>query len=229
MPGRPPTKVCTRCGIRKSLTEFYRDRRQRDGYRPSCKKCWGRGRDVDPSKHAEYMRQYRAKRADMAQRPDWDETWASFAAIMSFRSRCYRAKIGAIIVSVEERVVATGYNGPPAGWVRAETSSCLDWCPRAQRGAAGSEPLDEDYGDCPANHAEINALMHSSRDERMGGTIYVTGSVCMACAKAVANSGLVRVVLVDVDYEHDAHRHPEEVRTFLEECGLEVIDVVVGA
>ena len=79
------------------------------------------------------------------------------------------------------------------------------------------------YEDCPANHAEINALLHCSRQEREGGSIYVTGSVCMACAKAIANSGLARVFLVNVDREADAHRNPDKVEEFLLLCDIAVI------
>src|SRR5688572_13621526 len=32
-------KVCTKCKMEKSLTEFYNDKCQKSGYRPSCKKC----------------------------------------------------------------------------------------------------------------------------------------------------------------------------------------------
>ena len=32
-------KVCTKCNLRKSLTEFYKDKYQKSGYRYYCKKC----------------------------------------------------------------------------------------------------------------------------------------------------------------------------------------------
>jgi len=32
-------KTCSRCGLEKDLTDFYRDRRHRDGYRSDCKAC----------------------------------------------------------------------------------------------------------------------------------------------------------------------------------------------
>jgi dCMP deaminase len=152
---------------------------------------------------------------------------------MGERSRCDRAKIGAIIVSTENRVVATGYNGPPANWsgLRPEEERprewyehCTNWCDRAIESAPG-EPADGLYANCPANHSEINALMHSSREEREGGSIYVSGSVCMSCAKAIANSGLARVVLVG---ETADYRNPAEVQRFLESCGIRVVSVDPG-
>src|SRR5688572_4694355 len=32
-------KICSKCQIEKSLTEFYKDKYQKSGYRPSCKMC----------------------------------------------------------------------------------------------------------------------------------------------------------------------------------------------
>lgn len=32
-------KVCTKCGVSKPITEFYRDKQKATGYRPDCKKC----------------------------------------------------------------------------------------------------------------------------------------------------------------------------------------------
>ena len=33
-------KVCTKCNLRKSLTEFYKDKCTRSGYRSGCIKCY---------------------------------------------------------------------------------------------------------------------------------------------------------------------------------------------
>lgn len=88
----------------------------------------------------------------------------------------------------------------------------------------GFTPIFEravDYTDCPALHAEANALMRGDRVAREGGTIYVTSHVCMGCAKLIANSGLRDVV---VAAQHDgAHREPEKVYRFLDQCGISVM------
>jgi deoxycytidylate deaminase len=155
---------------------------------------------------------------------------------MTERSRCDRAKIAAVIVSPHQRIVATGYNGPPARWTPPPpgelTTHCVDWCDRAQLIIEqGHSPVSEAvsalYEDCPTIHAEINALLYSDPHERKRGTIYVTGSVCMACAKAIGNSGITTVTLVNVDEEADAHRNPTEVRKFLVECDVRVRHVRV--
>jgi len=134
------------------------------------------------------------------------------------RSRCSRAQIGAVIVSANGRIASTGYNGPAATW--PEDSDCINWCKRAR----GEAPLDNSYEECPAIHAEMNALMYVDRSRVEGGTVYVNSSMCMNCAKAVSNSGLNRVVLLKT--KNDAHRNPESVVTYLRKCSMEVSEMV---
>lgn len=135
----------------------------------------------------------------------------TLAIAMSQRSRCGKG-VGAVIVSAEERVVATGYNGPPSGWPQ-QSESCQDFCPRLNQ-----DPKPASYDSCPSNHAEMNALLWSSRQERLGGTIYITTAPCMTCAKAIANSGLTLVVWIKT--EEKPHRSPEDVKQFLSKCGI---------
>ena len=123
--------------------------------------------------------------------------------------------MGAVIVSAEQRIVATGYNGPAAEW--PEQGECINWCPRAR----GEAPLDNMYDACPAIHAEANALLYVDRSKSAGGTIYITAPPCMQCAKLISNSGLSKVVcrLRAVDL----HRKPHDVLDYLRRCGIEVI------
>lgn len=136
------------------------------------------------------------------------------AKIAAKRSLCARAQVGALIADTTDRIVQTGYNGPPSGYVHG-SQPCNIWCKRAQ----GPTP-SPDYTDCVTLHAEANALMWSDRSLRQGGTIYITSHVCWGCAKLIANSGLKRVV---VHAERaDLHRDPMASYTFLLECGLDV-------
>ena len=143
-------------------------------------------------------------------RPTWDRTWMDLALTIAKRSQCGKG-VGAVIVSAENRVVATGYNGPPAGYPTKSATTCSAFCPRLQL-----DPKPASYDACPSNHAEINALLWSSRQERLGGTIYITTAPCMSCAKALANSGLQEVVWVKT--EEKLHRSPKAVMDFLTLC-----------
>lgn len=149
-------------------------------------------------------------------RPSWDETWMAVADTIAERSNCDSRQVGAVIVNNQNRIVSSGYNGPPRGYPIPDGSTCSDWCPRRQSGA---QPLS--YGlSCLSVHAEANALIFADRATYQGGTIYVTAACCQDCAKLIANSGLSRVV-VRVD-ERDAHRNPGVTIEFIRTCGLDV-------
>jgi dCMP deaminase len=138
------------------------------------------------------------------------------AVDISMRSRCARRLVGAVIVDDSNRIVATGYNGPPGEMV-LEEGSCLQWCPRAMMGDAGAG-----YDNCYSVHAEANAIAFVDRRDRIGGTLYVTSSVCISCAKLISNSGIRRVVVrAQVG---DEHRKPEVGKTIMRLSSVQVDD-----
>lgn len=156
-------------------------------------------------------------------RPTWDELWMDVARTVALRSLCDRDQVGAVIVSSTNRIIDTGYNGPPAEFKRDDTT-CREWCPRSW--LTEDEAPEVDYSDCPSLHAEANALMFSDRRLRDGGTIYVSSGTCSGCAKLVANSGLARAVYSPSQRNDGAvHRNSEQWYDFLRDCGLRV-DVV---
>ena len=120
--------------------------------------------------------------------------------------------MGAVIVSADQHIVATGYNGPAAAW--PGVGECINWCERAK----GRTTLGSEYFGCPAIHAEANALLYVDRSKSLGGTMYIVAPPCDACAKLISNSGLSRVVCRISD--EDMHRNPPAVLEDLEKCGV---------
>ncbi|KKL76892.1 hypothetical protein LCGC14_2040310 [marine sediment metagenome] len=59
------SKVCTKCGLEKELTEFYRQSATKDGLRYWCKECVAQWRKDNPERRsisdAKYDRKYREK------------------------------------------------------------------------------------------------------------------------------------------------------------------------
>ena len=148
-------------------------------------------------------------------RPDWEETWLSLASLMALRSKC-PVQVGAVIVDRQQRVVSTGYAGPPALWtpgfmfdVKPGAALCTKYCVRANADPAVRDP---GYGDCPTSHAEANALMFADRSRAEEGSIYVSSIPCFACVKMIANSGVGRCVWID---DEAPGREPEKVMKFL--------------
>lgn len=130
------------------------------------------------------------------------------------RSRCSRAKVGAVVVTADNRVASCGYNGPPKGL--QVTGDCSKWCPRAM----GQTDLSADYSACESLHAEDNALLRADFTQIQGGTIYVSRAICIICARRIANSGLECAVHRVIP--EDEHRNPDRVEEYLRSVGLQV-------
>lgn len=137
------------------------------------------------------------------------------ADAIASKSRCSRAQIGAVVVSKDQRISSTGYNGPAATF--PAEGECIDWCPRAQ----GKTVLDNTYDSCPSIHAEANALLYVDRSRVEGGTIYITDAACYQCAKLVSNSGITRVVMRIGT--RAAHRLPDATVDYFKKCNIEVV------
>jgi dCMP deaminase len=117
-------------------------------------------------------------------RPNWDNYFLIIADAVSLRMSCDRARIGAIIVSPDKRILSTGYGGAPSGW-----PSCDE---------VGHELMEiNGRQSCVRTiHAEENAIVTAAKHgvPLIGGTLYTTASTCYNCLKRVAQVGIKRVV-----------------------------------
>lgn len=110
-------------------------------------------------------------------RKDWDSYFLDIAFKVASRSTCPRLNVGAVVVK-DRRIKGTGYNGSPSG-----LPHCLD---------VGCLMVDHHCIRCL--HAELNAIMECSPEERKNATIYITDQPCAECAKIIIASGIIRVV-----------------------------------
>ena len=136
------------------------------------------------------------------QAPTWDEYFLDIAKAVSARAKCTRRRVGALLV-LERRIIATGYNGAAPG-----RPDCLAGaCPRGQL-SYDEVPGLGDYdrpgtpGFCIAIHAEVNALLFSTRDTK-GAVAYITDEPCPGCRKALAAAGIIRAVWPQGEYSAD--------------------------
>lgn len=121
------------------------------------------------------------------ERPDWDEYFMSIARVVAARSNCVKRKVAALI-TVDRRIIATGYNGTPRGVTNCNEGGC----PRCNSFAPGGA----DLGECLCSHAEENAITQSAYHgvSVRGGTVYTTFCPCLMCTKMIINAGLAEVV-----------------------------------
>lgn len=146
----------------------------------------------------------------MLSRKSWDEYYLDLAEMAASRTTCANRAVGAVVVSTTNRIVSTGYNGGPSGF-----KHCVDGgCPRANSGKQTGFGYDE----CIAIHAEVNALLFASPEERQGGTLYTSLFPCFNCAKVISNSGIDAVVT------SETYEGYEVVKEFLIKCGVRVFN-----
>jgi dCMP deaminase len=118
-------------------------------------------------------------------RPSWDEYFLSIARVVASRSDCVRRQAGAVVVR-DRRIVATGYNGAPAG-----KPGCRELpCPRSLSDVAPGSSYDTGPGSCIAIHAEANALVYADYDKCAGATMYVTCEPCDGCLRLIDAAGI---------------------------------------
>jgi dCMP deaminase len=133
----------------------------------------------------------------LTDRPSWDAYFLAGAAWAATRADCTRAQVGAVLVNAANEVRGTGYNGAPPGVPGCASSGA---CPRGKLSAEQCPP-DSDYSNCLADHAERNAIRHTSPGELLGSTLYVTREPCPGCWTLIRACGIQRVVTPDTEYE----------------------------
>lgn len=143
-----------------------------------------------------------------SERPSWDSYFLSLARLVATRATCDRRQVGAVLVDVDRRIVATGYNGSPRGMAH-----CSD--------AGHLLKLIEGRENCVRTlHAESNAIDYAGR-LAAGCSLYVTCKPCFDCSKRIVNAGIVKVVYGE-EYQS---RNSELVLTYLSKAGVEVVKV----
>lgn len=119
----------------------------------------------------------------------WAKRYLKLAKEISTWTSCLSRGVGCV-VTVGRRVVATGYNGAPAG-----VPSCREKGFCLRKNSKSGENLDQ----CLATHAEQNAITWAAKEGQSlkGGDLYVTTMPCSTCMKLIISSGLKRVFFID--------------------------------
>lgn len=129
----------------------------------------------------------------MNTRPSWDEYGLELAKTVALRADCTRRKVGAVLMTPDHSIAATGYNGGYSGGPSCLKGECL-------RGRLTKEQLapDSDYssgeGKCIALHAEWNVLLRADWAQMFGATLYVTDEPCHLCWNLIDGTHIRRVV-----------------------------------
>lgn len=123
-----------------------------------------------------------------------DAIYMEMAHSLAKLSKCVRLHVGCLLVK-NGRVLSTGVNGTPSGYVNccdADYDDHHQWSTRHEI------------------HAELNAIIWAARTGTAidGATAYVTHSPCEQCTKNLIAAGVERIVY-DVEYD----RNPQAALT----------------
>ena len=116
----------------------------------------------------------------------WDEYFLGVAMLAARRSKDPNTQVGACIVSQDNIIISTGYNGMPKG--------CSDDIfPWEREGEQTKYPY--------VVHAELNAILNANGRDLRGSKLYVALFPCNECAKAIIQSGVKEVVYLSDKYD----------------------------
>lgn len=114
----------------------------------------------------------------------WDDYFLNIANVVRTKSKDASTQVGVVIVGLDKQIVSTGFNGFPRG---IDETDPARW----------ERPIKYEF----VEHAERNAIYNAARTgvSLIGCTLYLIGmgppcTPCTECAKAVIQSGIVRVV-----------------------------------
>lgn len=113
----------------------------------------------------------------------WSSYFMSIAVLSAFRSKDAKTQNGACIADKNNKVIGIGYNGLPTGCDDDDPDFWAD--------------NDDDVLQSKHTyvvHAEQNAIYNCMLNDFEGSTIYATQFPCHACAQAIIQVGISKVV-----------------------------------
>ena len=135
----------------------------------------------------------------------WDEYFMGIAILSCERSKDPNTRVGACIVSTDNKILSIGYNGAPIGF---DDDKDMPW-------DREGKPLDTKY--LFVCHSELNAILNTRNDLR-GSKMYVALFPCNECAKAIIQSGIKEVIYLDDKYNGTDGNIV--AKKMLDECGV---------
>ena len=119
----------------------------------------------------------------------WDEYFMGVAMLAARRSKDPNTQVGACIVSPDNIIISTGYNGLPNG--------CSDdEYPWEREGEETKYPY--------VVHAELNAILNANGRDLRGSRLYVALFPCNECAKAIIQAVVKEVLYLSDKYASTA-------------------------
>lgn len=118
------------------------------------------------------------QKKNVLERPSWDEYYLTIAYVVAQRSFDASSKCGCVLVSKDNRVLSTGYNGPLKHSIDEEI------------------PLTRPEKYYYMLHGEENALLayNGSYQDIQNSTAYITGRPCHKCLRMLLQKGVTKII-----------------------------------
>jgi len=146
-------------------------------------------------------------------RPDKRMYFLLIALAARTRADCLGRRVGAVITR-EDRVLSTGYNGTPFGMPNCSEGGCYRCARRNDepylRGGA--------YDVCLCVHAEQNALLTAARfgQQTFGASLTSTTQPCFGCLKEMLQAGITEVRYLHPWDPTEAYNDPALAKQYAE-------------
>jgi len=140
------------------------------------------------------------------------------AQAVAKRGTCSRLQVGAVF-SKDGRIIATGYNGAPAGMAHCFHRS-IDEIPAPEYLEMINGIRPKEWKGCTiAEHAERNGIAFAAKYGLAldGSELHCTHAPCLDCARSIINAGIKTVTYLT------PYRLTDGVE-FLRIAGLDVVD-----
>ena len=107
----------------------------------------------------------------------WDDYFMNIAMVTAMRSKDPNYKIGCVLVTDDNKIVGTGYNGMPRHPSK-DNDKLIDWTARPK---------------LMIIHAEMNAILNMTITSNGPLRAYVTDESCVDCIKHMIQAGVRKV------------------------------------
>ena len=153
-------------------------------------------------------------------RPDWHQYFMAVAKLIATRSTCNSRPTGAVVVK-DKQILATGYNGAPAGARHCLGEFNPDGAPYCHSRDMGAGEQAK-YNYCRSSHAEANAVAQAARRgvSIEEASVYVTLAPCYVCTKLLA-AARIRHIYFEMEYESADGERDNYWRGAFREIGIE--------
>lgn len=121
----------------------------------------------------------------------WDEYFMSLAVLTSYRSKDENTKVGSVLVSNDNKILGTGYNGLP-------TSINESLFPKSREGNLHETKYAYTI------HAEANCLLNTTVFNISNSRMYVTLFPCNECAKLLIQKKVSEIIYLSDKYHNES-------------------------